>query len=436
MNWNVIVRIGEDDNFYPADIRSEPRFFVDFYRVNSQWKMRERVLQALINNKIITPLAHDLLVLGMAITAADRCILRKYADDYWQREITIHLPVSNPNVWNNTKETLINALNFLSGDIWNFHFRKSLITIPPYTDLNETNDICLFSGGLDSLIGAIDLLSEGKIITFVGHYSNGITYSFQNRLKTELENSFPGQSKFKFHYVAPPKIKGCIYENTMRTRSFLFLSLATAYGSTSQVKVKLFVPENGLISLNVPMTESRSGSLSTKTTHPYFIILFNKLLSNIGINVEIITPYKFKTKGEMLVECKSQDLIKKLAPHSMSCSHPEQSRFKKLPPGIHCGRCLPCLIRRTAFLKANVFDNTKYIVDVLSNPPNSATESGSDYRAVMMALTHFIKNNPTSDFFKVISTGLIPQEEISSFVEIYRRGMNELSEFLLGKARK
>lgn len=137
----------------------------------------------------------------------------------------------------------------------------------------------------------------------------------------------------------------------------------------------------------------------------------------------------------MLLECKNKDIIKKLAPYSMSCSHPEQSRFAKLPPRIHCGRCLPCLIRRAAFFKANIPD-TYYLVDVLSNPPNPANESGSDYRAVMMGLAHFINNNPTNDLFKVISTGPIPQGEISRFVEVYRRGMTELSEFLLGKVRK
>jgi|Deesub1362A_J573_1020465.scaffolds.fasta_scaffold02489_5 7-cyano-7-deazaguanine synthase in queuosine biosynthesis len=435
MNWNVIVRIGKNDNFYPAEIRNEPRFFVDFHRPNSPWKMREGVLQVLINEGIITPLAHDLLVLGMAITAADRCILRKYADDYWQRKITIHLPVSNPELWENSKEILIKALKFLSGDIWDFHFRKSSITIHPRPDLNRTNDICLFSGGLDSLVGAIDLLSEGKKITFVGHYSNGVTRSFQTELKAELEKLFPRQSKFNFHYIVPPKIEGCKYENTTRTRSFLFLSLASVYGSTSQDKVKLFVPENGLISLNVPLTKSRTGSLSTKTTHPYSIKLFNKLLNNLGINVEIITPYKFKTKGEMLIECKNRTLIKRIAKYSMSCSHPEQSRWQGESPRTHCGVCFPCLVRRAAFLKVNLLD-ANYVVDVLSNPPDHTKDSGSDYRAVIVGLTHFINNNPASDFFKVISTGPIPQEEVSSFVEVYRRGMNELSQFLLGKVRE
>jgi len=432
MNWNVIVRIGENDNF---EIRDEPRFFVDFHRSNSPWKMRESALQVLTNEGIITPLTHDLLVLGMAITAADRCIHRKYAADYWQRKIIIYLPVNNPELWENTKKILIKALNFLSGDIWDFHFRKSSITIHPRPDLNRTNDICLFSGGLDSLVGAIDLLSESKKITFVGHYSNGITHSFQDRLKFELEKSFPGQSSFNFHYIVPPKIEDCNYENTTRTRSFLFLSLASVYGSTSQDKVKLFVPENGLISLNVPLTESRTGSLSTKTTHPYFIKLFNKLLNNLGINVEIITPYKFKTKGEMLIECKNRALIKKIAKYSMSCSHPEQSRWQGENPRTHCGVCFPCLVRRAAFLKANIPD-ANYVVDVLSNPPDHTKDSGSDYRAVMIGVKKFINNDPARDFFNVISTGTIPEEEISNFIEVYCRGMNELSQFLLGKVRE
>jgi len=437
MNWNIIVRAGENDNYRVSNIREEAIFYVDFYRSNSQWKMRDGGLLNKFNNSgKLTPASHDLLLLAMVVTSADRCIERKYADDSWQREITIHLPVSAPDIWENTRNILENALAFLSGDKWHFRFRESLITVRLQQNLSKLNDICLFSGGADSLVGAIDLLSDGENITFVGHYGGGVTHFFLEKLGTKLKVEYPDQTDFNFHYIIPPQIKGCYFETSTRARSFLFLSLAVAYGAISQSGVKLYVPENGLVSLNVAPTASRVGSLSTKTTHPYFIRLFKELLDNLGIPVDIITPYKFKTKGEMFIECKNKALLEELAKSSMSCSHSEQSRFiKGGNPKNHCGRCLPCLIRRAAFNSANIQDSD-YVVDVLSNPPEADKESGIDYRALMMGIERFKNDPPSMDLFRIKSTGPVSSKDVSAFIGVYRRSMNELSHFLTGTIRQ
>lgn len=438
MNWNIIVRTGESDHNFIPNIGEEARFYVDFYRSGSRWKMRDGgLLNKFNNNGRLTPASHDLLLLAMAVTSADRCIERKYADDLWQREITIHLPVSAPDIWENTQNILENVLAFLSGDKWHFQFRKSIINVRSQQNLSKLNDICLFSGGADSLVGAIDLLSNGENITFVGHYGGGVTHSFQKDLGAKLKKEYPDHTDFYFHYIVPPQIEGCNFETSIRARSFLFLSLAVAYGAISQNRMKLYVPENGLISLNVAPTESRIGSLSTKTTHPYFIRLFKELLDNLSIPVDIVTPYKFKTKGEMFIECKNKVLLKKLAKSSMSCSHSEQSRFiKGGSPKIHCGRCLPCLIRRAAFKSANIKDSD-YVVDVLSNsPPEANSKSGIDYRVLMMGIERFKNDTPSIDLFRVKSTGPVPSKDVTAFMEVYRRGMNELSQFLTGTIRQ
>jgi hypothetical protein len=434
MNWNVIVRSGENDNYSPKDIGEEARFFVDFYKPESRRQMREHVLNKFTKNGLLTPQSHDLLILAMAVSSADRCIERKFSVDSWQREITIHFPVNNPDIWENTRNTIEKSLAFLSGDVWHLQIRDSLVKIQPQANSAVPNDVCLFSGGADSLIGAIDLLSEGRSISFVGHYGGGVTHSFQDDLKTKLETVYPDLSIFNFHYIEPPKINGCILETSNRTRSFLYLSLATAHGSNSQNETTLFVPENGLISLNVPLTESRTGSLSTKTTHPYFIRLYNELLENLGIRVKLKSDYRFKTKGEMLSNCKNQNLLESIARHSISCSKPENQRWKGMSPRTHCGQCLPCLVRRAAFKKAGITDSN-YAIDVLLNLPNAKKKSGSDYRAIMMGITRFKNSKPASDLFKVKSTGPILSSEISEFVDVYRRGMNELSELLTGKIR-
>lgn len=126
--------------------------------------------------------ALDLLYISLAVFAADRLCLRNDAEDGWSRNIEIHMPVMNLSVWNQNKELLEKLLSFLSGDFYTFVFRereetdieKSCYETYLKVDKDKLKDydrLCMFSGGLDSFIGAIDLLeeNEGKTL-FVSHY--------------------------------------------------------------------------------------------------------------------------------------------------------------------------------------------------------------------------------------------------------------------------
>lgn len=63
-------------------------------------------------------------------------------------------------------------------------------------------------------------------------------------------------------------------EDTTRSRSLMFFAHAIVLASGIGHHVDLYVPENGVISLNIPLTVMRLGSLSTRTTHPYFMGMF------------------------------------------------------------------------------------------------------------------------------------------------------------------
>jgi hypothetical protein len=78
------------------------------------------------------------------------------------------------------------------------------------------------------------------------------------------------------------------------------------------------------------------GSLSTRTTHSHFISLYRTFLAELGIDVPIETPYRFKTKGEMLIEAKNETVLRTGARATMSCAHPAAGRFQGLTPGKHC----------------------------------------------------------------------------------------------------
>ena len=154
----------------------------------------------------------------------------------------------------------------------------------------------------------------------------------------------------------------------------IFLAFGALAASSLGGVTRLVVPENGFISYNVPLTSLRVGSLSTRTTHPYFLSKIQEVWDAVGMSVRIENPYQHKTKGEMLAGCADQDLLVRLAATSTSCGRFGRFGYQ------HCGRCVPCLVRRAAFLTWGHDDGTDYHFDRL------AGQSGfDDVRSVAMA---------------------------------------------------
>ena len=112
-------------------------------------------------------------------------------------------------------------------------------------------------------------------------------------------------------------VKGVPAEDSTRGRSFLFFATGALAGSGFGQPCRLLAPENGLIALNVPLDQLRLGSLSTRTTHPFYIARWNELLQQLGIPVMIENPYWDKTKGEMVSACANPALLKRAIAESL-----------------------------------------------------------------------------------------------------------------------
>lgn len=372
--------------------------------------------------------AIDLMTISQFIYYCDRLFLRETGVDGWKREISLDIPVLNYRRFNKNKELLQNLLNFLTGDDWTFSFFERILTDREKKikiECNEKNsnssfqDVCMFSGGLDSYIGAIDLLEKGENPIFVSHYggSKG-TLPYQDSLKKELMNVYStldSEQFFQF-YIAPKNGK----ENTTRSRSFLFFSHAIAVASSVNAN-RLIIPENGFISINVPLTFARSGSSSTRTTHPYYFELFQKLLLNLELDIEIFNPFKFLTKGQMIQNCQNQQLIRETASKTMSCSKPDYARWKEHSEPIHCGFCIPCTIRRAAMLAGEIEDKTQYLTINYSTP-----EANSNFNAFRLSIAQNMTKNPE---FIIQRNGIIP-DNFKNYASIYNNGLIELNTFL------
>jgi hypothetical protein len=191
---------------------------------------------------------------------------------------------------------------------------------------------------------------------------------------------------------------------------------------------RIVVPENGFISLNIPLTISRLGSFSTRTTHPFLISLLRDVLSVLDIDVHLEMPYRHMTKGEMLQNCADQRTLAKGLGATMSCAHPSAGRFQGgHDPNQHCGYCIPCLIRRAA-ISSWGDDPTRY---TWSNLGASLTPGrGADLRAVRLALDHYAQDPPRlSD---LLAAGPLPGNTADriAYLGVFRRGLAELQAFV------
>jgi 7-cyano-7-deazaguanine synthase in queuosine biosynthesis len=444
--WNIIIKQQEKDTF-DVDIPStEMKLIINTGQHDGQLSMLSSNVFKEIkqHNLVLKTNVSDLLHLALGVYTADQVVSRaEQGFQGWSRHFRLYVPVSSLKEWNSSQKNLIDILSFLSGDKWEVYFRKNeinetksgeLFTKPnPYS----TQQVSLFSGGLDSFIGAVDLLEGKQKVAFVSHYKRGSEGSVQTKLYAKLKENYGEDSFVQYQFYVQPNQhhKDAKKEGSSRARSFLFMCLGISVANSLDEHANFIIPENGLISLNVPLTGTRVGSHSTRTTHPYYLRIFKEIIATIGIKNPIFNPYQFRTKGEMIMECKEQSVLKRLGPETLSCSHSENSRYAGLSPGIHCGYCVPCIIRQAAEIKSNLF-STRYVYSVLKSPPPQTRKSGSDIRAFKLALERMKDKSKRSLMFDVLSSGPVPTddyEEFAKYIDVYERGMKEVRTFLLKK---
>lgn len=324
--------------------------------------------------------AWDFLAIALAVTAADGAANRRSSPDGWTRELDLTISVSDPDCWGAASTRLASALNFLTTDRWVLDLRAGgLIPRAPKKPAPSCAEaVVLLSGGLDSLIGAIDLAENGPRLLGVSQTVRGDAKR-QDRFAASIGG---GIEHLALNHNA--SIARELKETSQRARSMLFLAFAVVAATSTERyisggTVPLYVCENGFIAINPPLTNARVGSLSTRTAHPEFLGEMQAILDGAGIRVKVENPYLGKTKGEMLKECQNQPLLELLAADSTSCGRFQRHKYK------HCGRCVPCQIRRGAFISWGHSDETEYVYDELGRQDADHAKF-DDVMSVAMAL--------------------------------------------------
>lgn len=258
----------------------------------------------------------DLLEIATYVYSADQTIPRG-ADDVdsfghgWRRDLHFIIPVRKPDFWNgdNIHQALQSTLGFLSDDNYHFKFTK-LKEVQPFQNYLDFNDdgcllgypeqVVMFSGGLDSLAGAIDeVLNEKHRVVLVTHKSTPKLNKRRRRLEKMIADKAGENAPFHIG-VRVNKNKELNYEYTQRSRSFLYVSIGAAIAEMINLKSVRFY-ENGVISLNLPVCAQVVGGRATRTTHPRVIRGFQEIISLVaGEPFTIENPYIWKTKADVV----------------------------------------------------------------------------------------------------------------------------------------
>lgn len=281
------------------------------------------------------------------------------------RELKIDVPVSNVEIWTQNEVLIKKVIKFVSGDNLTLSFiEKNKRFVKDVLSFNlelDYNTVSLLSGGLDSFSGAFRNNIEKYKTIYVGYKLNYFEQSKQDIIKEFVLKTHRGSCGEFFNQIKIKKI-----ESTQATRSLLFLVLACLVAYKNKIK-NLFIYENGVLSLN----PFKNGRFTTKTTHPKTITLFNDLLVNLGLNIQVLNPFLYNTKGEIINEISIE--YKNQIKNTYTCSKSRQSNYLK-NKRLQCGYCVPCLLRKISLA---AYDNEKYdceyeidYKDKLSNKAN------------------------------------------------------------------
>lgn len=309
----------------------------------------------------------DLLELATYVYAADQAATRGGTrsfdyGDRWRRDMRFAVPVRRPDVWTRpeVRRELEGALQFLSDEPFTFHFVPH--PCPPAAEQYVTDgvrvgeapgydEVVLFSGGLDSLGGAIDEILVGqRKVALVSHRPVNNMYARQRDLVAAITYRLP-DSRLKPLHVAVEvnKSRALDQEHTQRTRSFLFAAVAAIVArQLGRDRIRFY--ENGVTSLNLPICGELVGSLASRTTHPQTLARFGRMFSLLfDTTFTVQNPFQWSTKADGLRRLRGQGHAD-LCVRTSSCVH-----TRELTDGFtHCGACSQCVDRRLAALTAGL----------------------------------------------------------------------------------
>jgi hypothetical protein len=336
----------------------------------------------------VSPRMLDLMEIAAYVYTADSGTSRGTgwiddATEQWSRDLRFVIPVRDLSFWQraDVQDSLSRTLRFLSNDSYSLRFTalKATSIEQQYLDFGNTDwafndipDILMFSGGLDSLAGAVETANvKSAPLVLVSHRSVGQISARQQKLYRELQAGFKKVPMLHVPVWINKENKHG-HEPTQRTRSFLFTAIGLCVGSLTSAKRVLFF-ENGVVSLNLPVADEVLRARASRTTHPLSLTLLTEFASLVmDRQLLVVNPYVTKTKAEIVATIESCG-VGPLIGQSVSCAH----TMFMTKGQHHCGTCSQCIDRRIAIIAAGCAEHediTDYVSDVFTGSRKSGVE--------------------------------------------------------------
>ena len=384
----------------------------------------------------LPPLALDMVDLAAAVYLTDIAVARGRLEE-WTRSISLAAPVRRPDFWNAAATDFRALLYNLTHDNFEVTFyQRPDVPGPEGADVLpadfEPDCVCMLSGGVDSLAGAVTLQTGGRSPMYAMHRSgNPAVLTAQGRVLGAIEGHWPEACGFAPYHVAPHTTERSLpfpaaeeREPSRRARSLLFLAVAEAAAVACGVD-EVFMFENGVLSAALPLTLARAGSMSTRSTHPTLLRGFNGLCERAGLAPRVTNPFIYQTKADLVRDVLRPALSPAEVQGTVSCWATGRANRQ-------CGGCVPCLLRRIAMLHAGLPDEA-YMVDVLAEPARYAgTDAYGNLMDVLRSARDMLEGS--DDEILVSRPGLVALEAagISSreIILMFRRHAEQVRDVL------
>lgn len=350
----------------------------------------------------------------------------------WARELKLVVPVFDADRWRPVEEQVAAALDFLTGDEWQVEFeaKRGAARRRVERNVEPAERVSLFSGGADSLGGLLVSLDGGVVPHLVSHWDWTIIGGVQNRVLGMIENELDveltrdvvrlgRQARQVGSNTAFPT------EDSSRSRSIVFIALGLAAAAVRDAE--LWVPENGFASLNLPLAPERRGALSTRTTHPRLLDGLQEIARGVGINVRIVNPFESMTKGEIfrrVADIYGDEQATTILSSSHSCAR-SGANYAGFDPSTACGVCFGCLVRRAAFVAADLEDDTVYIEDDLRADASGRRKWIKNRRQDVAAVEY--RTRRPYEISDVLAASLPGRVDPQDALGLAQRGASELS---------
>ncbi len=373
----------------------------------------------------------DFVRLAVLVFLADRSTPREQGSGVrWDRDLELTVPVSAPDLWNDHSDELVDLLHLLSGDRWQLTFEQERpARRREVVEVQSAPVVCLFSGGADSLAGALMAqAAHGTPPVLVSHWDANSTATVQSRLVDELGGLWgeaPAHHRLQVRRRAHQVGSGRAFpdEKSRRTRSLLFIALGLAVAAVRDSE--LWMSENGFTTINPPLSPERRGSLTTRTTHPGFLDGLVGVLRGLGLKADLRNPLEHLTKGEVLKHA-AQQVPAGRADELFSMTHScgKVPWFAGFSQGAQCGLCFGCLVRRGSFIASGLTDSTEYVEDTLRGQARRPQFVTATRRQTVEAVKYRLRRGYSAN--DLLALGLPPRIAIADAVALVNRGLGEL----------